>query len=74
MNKLSYIDIMFGGICKGCRHADLELESAESYFGEKFWALRCVHARACEAAREKALREAGEKDGGGLEDETRRAD
>ena len=61
MDELSYIDIMFGGICKGCGHADLELESAESYSGYKFWAVRCNHARACEAAREKALSEAERK-------------
>lgn len=59
MNNLTYIDIMFDGICKGCRHADLELESVESYYGEKFWAVICNHARACEAAWEKALREVG---------------
>ena len=70
MNELTYIDIMFDGICKGCRHADLELESAESYYGEKIWAVRCDHARACEAAREKALREAGQKEGDGWDDET----
>ena len=52
------IDIMFSGICKGCGHADLELLSAESYLGQKFWAVRCNHARACEAAWEKALSEA----------------
>lgn len=59
MNNLTHIDIMFGGICKGCRHADLELESVESYYGEKFWSVICDHARACEAARKKALSEAG---------------
>ena len=51
-------DIVFEGICKGCRHADLELESAESYCEETFWGVRCNHAKACEAAWEKALREA----------------
>lgn len=58
MNKVTYIDIMFGGMCKGCRYADLELESVESYCGEKFWAVRCDHALACEAAWKKALSEA----------------
>lgn len=59
MDELTYIDIMFDGICKGCGHADLELESAESYLDQKFWAVRCNHARACEAAWVKALREVG---------------
>lgn len=59
MNEVTYIDIMFGGMCKGCRYADLELESVESYYGEKLWAVICNHARACEAARKKALSEAG---------------
>ena len=58
MDNMSYIDIVFEGICKGCRHADLELESAESYCEETFWGVRCNHAKACEAAWEKALREA----------------
>ena len=57
MNEVTYIDIMFGGICKGCGHADLELASAE-YNDKKFWAVGCNHARACEAAWEKALSEA----------------
>lgn len=58
MNNFTHIDIMFDGICKGCRHADLELESAESYYGEKFWAVICNHERACIEARRKALSEA----------------
>lgn len=52
------IDIMFGGICKGCKYADLELESAESNLGEKFWIVKCTHESACTEARRKALSEA----------------
>ena len=52
------IDIMFGGFCKGCKYADLELDSAEYYLGEKYWIVKCKHERACTEARRKALSKA----------------
>lgn len=30
------IGIVFSGICEGCKYADLELDSAEQYLGEKY--------------------------------------
>lgn len=52
------IDVVFAGICKGCRYADLEVKSFENSFGEKFNIVKCSHERACVEARRKALRDA----------------
>lgn len=55
------IDIVFSGICEGCKYADLELESAEYYLGEKYWVVKCNHERACVEARRKALSDVGRR-------------
>lgn len=55
------LDIVFSGICKGCKYADLELESAEYYLGEKYWIVKCNHERACTEARRKALSDVGRR-------------
>lgn len=56
-NVFQSIDIVFSGICEGCKYADLELDSAEQYLGEKYWIVKCKHERACTEARRKALSE-----------------
>jgi len=65
MNKVQpIIDIVFRGFCEGCKYADLELESAEYYLGEKCWVVKCNHERACIESRRKALSEAERKTDG----------
>lgn len=50
------INLTYTGMCKDCKHADLELNCLE-YTGfdgvTKDWTVRCVHARACESMEEK---------------------
>lgn len=62
MDNISYIGIIFGGMCEGCGQADLDLDCAE-LLGERYWSIRCNHERACIAARQKALSEAERRTG-----------
>ena len=48
------INLEFTGMCAGCKVADLELTVLESFSGEKMWSARCMHRRACIAARDSA--------------------
>lgn len=51
------ITIEMTGMCEGCLNAELELDSAEDMVGRKTWFANCVHLRACEAMRGKAIDE-----------------
>ena len=51
------ISIEMTGMCDGCFCADLELQSAETYMGEKLWAIKCIHQDACEEMRRKIVAE-----------------
>lgn len=51
------ISIEMTGMCDGCFCADLELQSAETYMGERLWAIKCIHQDACEEMKRKTIAE-----------------
>lgn len=41
------IGLVFEGICKDCKRADLELILTETYEEYKYWVVHCKHENAC---------------------------
>lgn len=42
------IELVFEGMCRDCKHADLELIRTETYDEYSYWDVHCEHENACD--------------------------